>query len=162
MSRIDKENPNGMYLLNIDLNGFELNEILNKIRSKHIKKLFISIRNYENPVQNKNEIMALLGYLKNNETDFRLTSPLPREWFGFDYYRISRALNAPTSWKESMELFYIENGQIKIRNMVNVDGPKLKYMPSRSQIYEFFSFFHNKPKRLQKPEEELIQVSKTI
>ena len=156
MSKIEKYNSNGMYLLDMDLNDFDINEILNKIENKQIKKLFMSIRNAT--AQNKEEILFLLGYLKNKGINFKLTCPLPKEWFGFDYFRVSRRLNAPTSWKESMELFYIEDGQIKIRNVIHIDGPKLKYMPSRSQIYEYFSYFYNRPKRLQKPKEELIHV----
>ena len=156
ISNIEKENPYGLYLLNIDLNNFNINEILNKIENKQIKKLLISIKN--GSAQNKTELLFLLGYFKNKEMNFKLTYPLPREWFSFDYFKVSRALNAPQSWKESIELFYIENEQIKIRNVINIDGPKLKYMPSRNQIYEYFSYFCNRPKRLQKPKEELVQV----
>ncbi|MBI2558981.1 radical SAM protein [Candidatus Woesearchaeota archaeon] len=158
VSKIKEENPSGLYLLNIDLNNFNIDEILNKIENKKIKKLFVSIRNNQNSTQNKNEALFLLGHLKNKNVNFKLTRPLPRGWFGFDYFRVSRALNAPQSWKDSMELFYIENEQIKIRNIINIDGPKLKYMPSRNQIYEYFSYFYNRPRRMQKPKEELIKV----
>jgi len=157
---IEKENDNAVYLSIIDLEDFEIDGFLNKIKNKNIKKLLISIKNLNNAesIKNKSKIINLLAYLKNKNIDFKLTMPLPREWFGFDYYKVSRALNAPASWKESMELFYIENEQIKIRNVISIDGPKVKYMPSRNQIYEFFSFFYNRPKMLQKPKEELVQV----
>jgi len=157
---IEKENDNAVYLSIIDLEDFEIDGFLNKIKNKNIKKLLISIKNLNNAesIKNKSKIINLLAYLKNDNIDFKLTMPLPREWFGFDYYKVSRALNAPASWKESMELFYIENEQIKIRNVISIDGPKVKYMPSRNQIYEFFSFFYNRPKMLQKPKEELVQV----
>lgn len=156
INSINQENPDGFYLLNIDLDNFNANDILNKLGNKLIKKLLISIRN--GSPQNKTELLFLLGYLKNKNIDFNLTRPLPKEWFGFDYFKVSRTLNAPTSWKEGMELFYIENEQIKIRNVINIDGPKLKYMPSRSQIYEYFSYFYNRPRMMQKPKEELIKV----
>lgn len=165
ISYIEKENPYGLYLLNIDFNNFDIDDSLNKIENKNqIKILFISFKNIENNDNNKNQInnksklITLLAYLKNKGINFKLTMPLPRECFGFEYYNVSRKLNSPTSWKESMELFYIENEQIKIRNVINIDGPKLKYMPSRNQIYEYFSYFYNRPRMMQKPKEELIQV----
>ena len=160
VSKIEEDNKNGYYLLLIDLNNFNVDNALNKIENKKIKKLFISLKNsnHKNSTKNKAEIISLLQHLKNQVVDFKLTSPLPRQWFGFDYFSISRKLNAPTSWKESLELFYLEDEKIKIRNAINIDGPKLKYMPTRNQIYEYFSYFYNRPKRQQLPKEELIVV----
>ena len=160
INTIERPNTNGYCLIAIDSENFEIENVISKINNKSIKKIFISLKNFHNgnSISKKAEIMELLEYLRNNQINFKLACPLPREWFGFEYFKISRIFDAPASWKESIDLFYIENQQIKIRNVIDVDGPKLKYMPSRSQIYEYFSYFYNRPKRLQRPKEKLMQV----
>src|SRR3989338_4716292 len=66
ISDIEKNNADGIYLLSIDLDDFDIIMILGKIKDKSIiKKLFISIKNNQNSTQNKNEILFLLSNLKN-------------------------------------------------------------------------------------------------
>ena len=150
--------------MNLDASDFDVTGSVAKVLQAGITKLFIALLNTEreSSKQNKTKIISFLTYLRDREVDFTLTMPLPRDWFGAEYFQAARKLHAPPSWKEAVDLFHIEDGKINVHSSIPISGPSVKYMPSRNQIYEYFSFFHNRPKLVGQKKMELIKVGASI
>lgn len=91
------------------------------------------------------KIVNFLQALKDAGINFKVLKPLPKCLFGFEYQNIIKKFGIPSSCRDCMELFHVnENGKIEL--CIGESGPNLKYMDDRDQIYEYFEFFHEKLK----------------
>jgi len=110
--------------------------------------IILSFQINESDINNKNlgkKINHFFQSLIDNKISFNLARPLPRCLFGFEYQKITQKFRIPTSCRDCLELFEVnKNGEIEL--CVGINGPKIKYMSNRNQIYEYFIFFHRQLK----------------
>jgi len=86
--------------------------------------------------QNK-EIIKLLDSLKGRR--FKLSRPLPRCILGSRYNELVKKFKLPRDCFDCRELFSVENSEIISCEPIGKKGPKIQYMESRNQIWEFFN-----------------------
>lgn len=109
-----------------DLNSTELNSGL----------IAFNLRESDLNKQTGDKIIDFLTKLKQKNTNFKITRPLPPCIFGLGYSMVAKKFSIPTSCKDCFDLFKVKDGRIILCN--GKKGPDLKYMNSREQIYEYF------------------------
>lgn len=127
----------------LKINPADIQKISEEIIEKKPKLLLLSFQFSEKYLNKKSgqEIISFLQKLKDNKIEFKVTKPLPRCLFGFDYLKIIQKFNIPKSCRDCLELFKV-NGNEEIELCIGKKGPKLKYMNDRDQIHEYLKFFH--------------------
>ena len=90
------------------------------------------------------KIVSFLDILKQKNINFKVVKPLPRCLFGFQYDKIVKEFDIPTSCKDCTDLFTIQDdGMIRFCKVLNNKlGPKFEFMKDKEQIYEYFHTFY--------------------
>lgn len=122
--------------LEIDAQDMNFEKLAEKVIQQKPDMIFISFKFESKKFPKKTSIMQFLQKLREAEINFKLTEPL----FEQEYF-MARKFHLPTTLKESLELFIVNNGFIELPS-INRMGPPLIYMKNRNQIYEYFEVLH--------------------
>ena len=132
--------------LNLEFGKADFNELLQDLERQNPNFTLISIKFKPNDILTETgvRVYQFLKSIKEKGINFRLEYPLPRDLFGNEYYAIARELKLPSSIKDSIGLFRINNDFVEFGNPVNKTGPKIKYIRDREQIYEYYDFLSSR------------------
>jgi len=98
------------------------------------RELLLSFDFKEQELKKNDDIIALLLNLK---TRFTLSKPIPRCILGSQYTEIMKDL--PKNCYDCRELFSVQNEKILSCEPIGKEGPKIKHMEDRNQIWEYFN-----------------------
>jgi hypothetical protein len=131
----------------IEVNIAKMEETKRKIMKLKSKNVLLSIRLTKKELNRKigEKIFSFLNELRHEGVEFKVTRPMPRCLFGFDYEQIVSKFSISVSCKECLELFKVQkNGMIQFCKVIgNKIGPRFEYMRDRNQIYEYFKTFYD-------------------
>jgi len=139
--------------LEINDKNIELEKLAKKIIHQRPDKIFISFSFKDDEFPRKSSIIDFMQKLKEGDIDFKLTRPLPKSLFGQDYL-MARKFHSPLNLKESLELFFVNNGVVEFP-LINRRGPPVKYIRNRNQICEYFEILNSKLEDRKKIENRL-------
>lgn len=119
----------------------DLNKLANELTENKPEVVLISLRIQDASSQKIEMLTRFLHHLKEKKINFKLTRPIPQCILKSHYHMFVKNFGMPQSCRECLELFMLDNDNIRLCKKADASGPHLKYMASRNQIHEYFSLF---------------------
>ncbi len=123
----------------------EIQKIINKINSE--KTLILEFTNLKSVIESgeakifSSNFAKFIEALSRANVNFLLAKPLPFCLLGDNWNTFSQKFNIPLSCRDCLYLFYLDkNNNIHLCN--KREGPNIKYMSSREQIFEYFEILN--------------------